>query len=89
LPASEKEQAQAAKAITVKVEKSRSNRRRAQVLASTTVVAQMQSADRICETAIVERYDGRASAAKELIKNQETDENPSTISERGVSATRP
>ncbi len=89
LPASPKEQPQAAKATTVSVEKKRSNRRRAQVLASSTVVAQTLRADRTWEMKIAARYDGLASAASALSKNQETDENPSTTSERGVSATRP
>src|SRR4051794_34595369 len=39
--------------------------------------------------AIAARYDGCASAARPLSRNQETDENPSTISERAVSAIRP
>ena len=46
LLASEKEQPQAAKVITVRVANTWSSRSRAQVLASSAVVAAMQSADR-------------------------------------------
>ena len=55
LPASPKEQPQAAKATTVSVANSLSNRRSAQVLASSTVVAQMLSADRTWEMKIAAR----------------------------------
>src|ERR1035437_4391372 len=89
LLASEKEQPHAAKVSTVRVEKSLSNRRRAQVLPSNTVDAQMQSTDTTCEMRIEERYEGFASATRALSRNQETDEKPSTVSECGVSATRP
>ena len=49
----------------------------------------MQSADRTWETRIEAWYEGRASAARALSRNHETDENPSIVSEYGVRATRP
>src|SRR5262245_32203929 len=87
--ASENEQPHAAKVTTVSVAAQRSRRSSAQVRASNTVDAQMHSAARTCETRIAAWYEGRASAAKALTRNHDTDEKPSTTSECGVSATRP
>ena len=42
-----------------------------------------------CDSAIATRYDGRTSAISAFSRNHETDEKPSTTSDRGVSATRP
>ena len=89
LLASENEQPHAAKVITVSVVKTRSSRRRVQVRASSAVDAEMHSAARTWDTRIEAPYEGRASAARALIRNHETDENPSTVSECGVSATVP
>src|SRR5205823_377914 len=89
LAASENEQPQAAKPITVKAENSRSNRSSAQVRASNTVEAAIERTDSAWESAMAVRNEGLPSATSELRRNQETDEKPSTTSDWGVSATRP
>ena len=89
LPASEKEQPQAAKVITVSVENSLSSRSKG----AGSCEQRRRRADGKDGQGLRDRiaapYDGRASAGRALSRNHETDEKPSTVSNAAVSATRP
>ena len=75
--------------ITVSVVHSLSSRRREQVRPSNAVDAQIERTDSTWEKRIARSNDGRARAGRAFSRNHETDENPSTVSECGVSATTP